>query len=56
MMGTRAKISSYWMLSKAEETGGDAEHQAEKADPVDDERLDRNTQAEGLVYQKPIKR
>ena len=54
--GTRAKISSYWTLSKARK-------QAEmpSTSPKSPTRLTMNAfiaaaQAEGLVYQKPIRR
>ena len=57
MLGALAKISSNCDASRTAEDGEDAEREAEVADPVDDEGLDRRGVGRRLAsYQKPISR
>ncbi len=57
MPGAAARISGIEIVPKTRKVREDAEAEAEIADPVDDERLDRRrVGADGLWYQKPISR
>ena len=56
MLGTAREDRGVVERAEVEEDQRDAEHEAEVADAVDEERLHRAAQARGPVYQKPISR